>query len=263
MDSDSMSHSSSSSASAAVAAATGAEPRSSPSESQTTNSVKVFKPPSTDSASWRLPPPPAEDPKPTASEIKAAFVDHIAQRHGPDAPLMTRAMREKEDIRLGRVKRTYESVRIRIRFSDRTQIESTFPSKSTLPVIYDFVKSTLSPEAAGKPFTLYQTPPKRDLLPNDPKLKGKTLSELGMVPAAVLSIRWSDPEMNGNSFPAPLKQQLLSSAQDLPPPPTFDGPSAAGGQGKTAGGTDSKEGESKPKESKPMPKWLKGLAGKK
>lgn len=47
---------------------------------------------------------------PTGAELKAAFAGTLAGRNGPDAPLMTRAMREKEDIRLGRVKKEFKEV---------------------------------------------------------------------------------------------------------------------------------------------------------
>lgn len=58
-----------------------------------------------------IPPPPTEEPKPTSAELKAAFSGHISQRNGPDAPLMTKAMREREDARLGIKKKEYSEVR--------------------------------------------------------------------------------------------------------------------------------------------------------
>lgn len=51
-----------------------------------------------------------EDPRPTPAEIKEAFASHIQQRHGPDAPLMTSAMREREEARLGIKKKEYTEV---------------------------------------------------------------------------------------------------------------------------------------------------------
>ena len=57
-----------------------------------------------------IPPPPVEDIRPTPSELKEAFSSHIAQKHGPDAPLMTKAMREREEARLGIKKKEYNEV---------------------------------------------------------------------------------------------------------------------------------------------------------
>lgn len=59
-----------------------------------------------------IPPPPSEgEPKPTPAELKQAFSSHINQKNGPDAPLMTKAMREKEEARLGIKKKEYNEVR--------------------------------------------------------------------------------------------------------------------------------------------------------
>jgi hypothetical protein len=71
--------------------------------------VNVFLPPNTAGPS-HIPPPPTEEPKPTSEELKSAFTSVIAQRNGPDAPLMTKAMREREDARLGIKKREYNEV---------------------------------------------------------------------------------------------------------------------------------------------------------
>lgn len=55
------------------------------------------------------------------------------------------------------------------------------------------------------------------------ELLGKNLRELGMAPAAVVLVRWALPEMNSDSFKAPLSDECLAQAQELPPPPAFDG----------------------------------------
>lgn len=208
-----------------------------------------------------LPPPQADDEaKPTAAELKEAFSSHISQRHGPDAPLMTQAMRQREEARLGIKKKEYHEVsppptspfvlednkrphplrrprlrvfllkqiRIRIRLSDRTTLEGTFPSTAQVPTLYCFLRAHLSHRHARHAFTLYQSPPKRDLPEStkDVKLQGKTLRELGMAPAAVVLVRWSDTAMNSNTYPAPLSDETLVLAQDLPTPPSFGAQSA-------------------------------------
>ncbi|KAL9933200.1 hypothetical protein V8E36_007918 [Tilletia maclaganii] len=220
--------------------------------------VKVFKPANASSGPSRtsqiLSAP--EEPAPSSAELKQAFAGTIAGRHGPDAPLMTKAMREREQAKYGTTKKVYTTVRIRIRFSNGTQLESAFPATSSLSPVYDFVRTSLAPEHAAKRFTLYITPPKRDLAEGDPKLKGKTLADLGLVPAAVLSIRWEDSAMNSNSHAAPLKAELLHDAQDIPTPPSFDSPASA------SSSAPAKPDETK-RDPKAIPKWLKAGFGKK
>mgnify|MGYP000734107458 CR=1 FL=1 len=142
----------------------------------------------------------------------------MAQRHGPDAPLMTKSMREKEEARLGKQKKTWNEViivlpavsclyadrlsniqvKIRVRFADRTQLESTFPANAQMSDIYTFVRESLHPDvlSQNKKFTLFTAPPRKDYAETDPKIKGKGLAELGLVPAAVISVRWEDAALN-------------------------------------------------------------------
>ncbi|KAE8221285.1 hypothetical protein CF319_g5326 [Tilletia indica] len=227
-------------------------PAASPSE------VKVFRPanatPGPSRASQLLSAP--EENSPSSSELKQAFAGAIAGRHGPDAPLMTKAMRERQDAKYGTTKKVYTTVRLRIRFSNGTQLESTFPSSSSLSPVYDFVRTSLAPAHASKKFTLYLTPPKRDLAEGDPKLRGKTLGELGLVPAAVLNIRWEEMAMNSNTHPAPLKPELLDDAQDIPAPPSFDAP-AASNTSSSSSSASTAQGDGTKKDPKALPKWLK------
>lgn len=71
------------------------------------------------SASRIVPPVSNEDPKPTAEEIKAAYASTLERNQragiGPDAPLMTKAMREKHEAKFdkGKTKKTYQEVRCR------------------------------------------------------------------------------------------------------------------------------------------------------
>lgn len=193
-----------------------------------------------------LPPTPTEEPRPTPSELKSAFASHIAQRNGPDAPLMTKAMREREEARLGIKKKEYTEVRsergqcwcselvlisllthtkirIRVRFSDRTMLEALFPADTQIPILYHFIRSHLAPKYATSSFTIYQSPPKRDLPERgDTKIIDKSIKDLGMAPQAIVNVRWSDTSMNANTFPAPLDSSILSQAKALPTPPSFE-----------------------------------------
>lgn len=227
------------------------------SSSQPWSDIRVFNPPNAHGPA-RIPPIQDDDPRPTASELKAAFSSHIEQRHGPDAPLMTQAMREREEARLGIRKKEYNEARIRIRFSDRTILEATLPSSVEISSLYAFLRSHLDSNYQQKSFTIYQAPPKRDFPenPKDPKMKGKSLKELGMAPQASLNIRWEDAAMNSNTFPAPLENSLKQKAEALPTPPSFENP--AGSDKSTSKSQSSDGGTAK----KVMPKWLKGLQKK-
>ena len=140
------------------------------------------------------PPPESDDFEPTAAELRAAFSGTIAGRHGPHAPLMTSAMREKYDREHGKSKKQYDFIRIRVRFSDRTQIERTFPHNATILDVYDAVDHVLWEEHDHGTYVLFQSPPRR----NFPRTHTTdTLRSLGFAPAAVLSIQWSNPSKNG------------------------------------------------------------------
>ncbi|KAK0544800.1 hypothetical protein OC846_005924 [Tilletia horrida] len=223
------------------------------------SAIKVFLPANASAgpsrASQILASPLPEEQSPSPAELKQAFAGTLAGRHGPDAPLMTKAMRERENAKYGIVKKTYTTVRLRVRFSNGTQLENTFPASATLTPVYNFVRSSLAPAYTSKKFTLYVSPPKRDLGESDPKLKGKTLAELGLIPAAVVNIRWEDSAMNSNTHPAPLSAELLGSAQEVPAPPSFDNPAASSGSSSTSSSTPA-DGTAK-KEPKALPKWLK------
>ncbi|SAM84987.1 uncharacterized protein UBRO_07551 [Ustilago bromivora] len=233
---------------------------------------RVFLPPSASSSpstSSRLLPLPLasaeDDLKPCAEELRHAFRSTLLGRHGPDAPLLTRALREKEDARLGlhaSRNRTFPHVRIRIRFSDRTMLEGDFTETDTIEKIYTLLEHALDEKVRRVGRVIYTTPPKIEYPKQDTKVKGKTLRELGFIPSAVLNIKWDQPEMNANTFPAPLRQELSMNAELLPPPPSFDqqqpAPVPASGEGKQP--EPRKDGGKK--ESKPMPKWLKGIANR-
>lgn len=113
-------------------------------------------------------------------------------------------------------------VKIRFRFSDRTQVETQFPTTSNLSALYSFLPTTLTSEHSKSKFTLYQTPPRKDLQPNDPKLKEKNLGELGMTPQAVIYVRWKDENLNQTTSRPPLKEELWKEAEECEPPKGLD-----------------------------------------
>lgn len=179
-------------------------PQASGSTPSASEAVRVYRAPS--SSSPTLPPPADDDLKPTPEELKAAFKSTLLGRHGPDAPLLTRALREKEEQRLGlnsSKNRHWDHVKIRIRFSDRTMVEGSFSEADTIDKVYEFLESVLDPTVKGKGVVIYTAPPKVEYRRTDAKVNAKTLRQLGLIPSAVVSLRWDDPQMNCKSKPPP------------------------------------------------------------
>lgn len=141
------------------------------------------------------PPPDEDDFEPTTAELRHAFSDVLAQRAGPNRPLMTSAMRAKEEAARNKNKKQYDSVRIRVRFPDRTQLEQVFAHTATVHDVYALVDSVLQEQNAGE-YVLFQSPPRRDYARTS-GADAPTLLELGFAPAAVLSIQWMDVHRNG------------------------------------------------------------------
>ncbi|KAK4683788.1 hypothetical protein P7C73_g6440, partial [Tremellales sp. Uapishka_1] len=247
--------------------------------------IKVF------GAALTSPPTPAEIDEaffePSLSDVQAHHASVVSRSHRlNDAPLLTSKHRDEEKEKLDKKKEAkWPTTTIRIKFSDSTQIESTFPSTSAIQPVYAFVRSTLNEGSSSKPFVLYQPP--RSQYPEHPvpvkkpvnphkasiippanygpvrggsasQLQGgkggkESLNELGLVPQSILLVRWEDDEMNASGYPAPLLPELMATIVPLPSavvkPPIP--------QGKAAGKKPA-DGEKK------IPKWLqKGLMKKK
>jgi len=179
---------------------------------------KVYKPPSFQaSLSKDLP---DSYFTPTAADLKAAQSTLTARTSAlVDAPLQLRATREANE----RAKRErWPNTTIRIRFTDRTQLEKVFPSTDKIRSVYAFVRLSLREDVKPIKFILYQTPPKRDLKVSDPNVRDLTLAELGLAPSSVLLLRFEDESLNGSEVPAPLAPSIMSQAVDLPSPLNFD-----------------------------------------
>jgi len=229
------------------------EPQSEPTPISTP-SFKVYKP----SSSAALPPPLPDDYfTPTAADLKLAQSTLAARTQTlVDAPLQLRAIRDAAE----KSKRDrWPNTTIRIRFTDRTQLEKVFPSSSKIRTVYAFVRGSLREDVKPVKFVLYQ-PPKRDLKVSDPAVRDLTLSELYLAPSSVLLLRFEDTTheeqaraLNGSSVSAPLTPDILLQAIDLPAPPSVDGllsssmPSASGSDSKSASTLMEKK----------IPKWLK------
>lgn len=103
---------------------------------------------------------------------------------------------------------------IRVRFSDRTQLEKAFPSTSKIRAVYAFVRGTLREDVKPIKFVLCefappgplrvvlnlvttdQTPPPRELKVSDPKVRDLSLLELQLAPSSVLHLKFENDELN-------------------------------------------------------------------
>ncbi|KAG9315130.1 hypothetical protein JVU11DRAFT_4253 [Chiua virens] len=211
---------------------------------------KVYKAPSSSSGS-----PLRELPEsyfiPTATDLKAAQATLTARTQAlVNAPLQLRATREAAE----RAKKDrWPTTTIRVRFSDRTQLEKTFPSTDKIRSVYAFVRASLRHDVKPIKFILYQSPPKRDLKVSDPKVRDLTLAELQLAPSSVLLLRFEDESLNKSDVPAPLLTSIAAQAIELPKPPGFQEvevvakPDARSSTGSQSAGSEQKK----------IPKWFK------
>jgi len=185
---------------------------------------------------------------PTAADLKAAQATLSGRTQSLiNAPLQIRSVREATE----KAKRDkWPNTTIRIRFTDRTQLEKVFPSTEKIRSVYAFVRSSLRDDVKPIKFVLYQTPPKRDLKVSDPKVRDLTLAELQLAPSSVLLLRFEDESLNGSGISAPLLPNIAAQAMDLPMPPSFDH-SDQSQRSSTSSTTPA------PKLEKKIPKWLK------
>lgn len=229
-------------------------PGAASSSSETGHSeCKVLKPP-TSAVSPKLGELPDSFFTPTAEDLKAAQATLMARTQAlTNAPLQLRATREAAEKAK---KDRWPNTTIRVRFSDRTQLEKTFPSTEHIKSVYTFVHSSLRDDVKPVNFILYQSPPKREFRVSDPKIREMTLAELQLAPSSVLLVRFEDGSLNRSDVPAPLLPTLMAQAIDLPTPPSF------GEDARAPWSTTPINTKTTPHKEKKVPKWLK-LAQKK
>lgn len=210
---------------------------------------KVYKPPTTSTTST-----PEELPDSyftlSPADLKAAQATLSARtRSLVDAPLQVRAQREAAE----KAKRDrWPNTTIRVRFSDRTQLEKMFPSTDKIRSVYAFVRSSLRDDVKSIKFILYQSPPKRDLKVSDPDVRDLSLAQLQLAPSSVLLLRFENESLNGTNVPAPLLPSIAASAIELPKPPSADAEPPKVEKPATPPTTTSSTST-----GKKMPKWLK------
>jgi len=196
--------------------------------------------------------------QPSTADLKAAQASLSARTQSlVNAPLRTQAMREAED----KAKRArWPTTTIRVKFSDRSQLEKTFPSTDKIRSVYAFVRGSLREDAKSVKFVLYQTPPKREFKVSDPAVRDLSLAELQLAPSSVLLLRFEDDALNHTDVPAPLAQSVLAQAEDLPAPPNFDAdplPSSTAASSTAPSTAPSVLAAPAASTEKKIPKWMK------
>ncbi|KAG6369395.1 hypothetical protein JVT61DRAFT_14927 [Boletus reticuloceps] len=210
---------------------------------------KVYKAPTSPSGS-QLKELPESYFTPTTADLKASQATLTARtRVLVNAPLQLRATRDAAE----KAKRDrWPNTTIRIRFSDRTQLEKAFPSSEKIRSVYAFVRASLRDDVKPIKFILYQSPPKRDLKVSDPKVRDLTLAELQLAPSSVLLLRFEDESLNKSDVPAPLLSTIAAQAIELPRPPVFEVPEAV-----PKSEASSSRGSQSTGSEKKIPKWFK------
>ncbi|RKP25840.1 hypothetical protein SYNPS1DRAFT_28438 [Syncephalis pseudoplumigaleata] len=95
---------------------------------------------------------------------------------------------------------------IRVRFPDRVQLQLQFLSRETVGQMYEAIRPHL--REPSRPFTLYITPPRKNLTDMDARLIDAQLA-----PASVVHFTWDRPEHADASY---LADELTGLAEDLP-----------------------------------------------
>ncbi|KAH9933666.1 uncharacterized protein BXZ73DRAFT_3856, partial [Epithele typhae] len=240
------------------APATDVAPTPGPSAAPADSSFRYFRSPT----SAQQPRPNLDDKyfEPTVADVRAQQTSLSARRDAlQNAPLRTSAMRKADDDKR---RARWPNTTIRIKFTDGTALERTFPSTDKIRAVYAFVRGSLREDARPHKFVLSDQPPKDELKVSDPKVRDLSLSELGLAPSSVLLIKFVDEEFNHPGVSPPLDPSVLAAIEDYPTPPSFDSTPPSSSDGKTLGGSKGgskmpglgalmKDGEVK------VPKWMK------
>ncbi|KAJ3340693.1 Tether containing UBX domain for GLUT4 [Entophlyctis luteolus] len=143
----------------------------------------------------------------TATELKHAHASaRSANKAAQDAPLMTKAMRDRQDAERAA---KWPKTMIRVRFPDRTCLEAAFLSSENVDALFALVDDSVRDQR--RKYMLYISPPLQDLVSK----RGISFWKAGLAPASMVYFKWIDGEVTG-SF---LSDDCLSKIQEFPVPP--------------------------------------------
>ncbi|CCM04684.1 uncharacterized protein FIBRA_06870 [Fibroporia radiculosa] len=218
--------------------------------------LRYYRPPQSTSTRRELP---DSYFQPSTADLKAAQASLSARTQAlVNAPLRTQAMRDAEE----KAKRArWPTTTIRVKFSDRSQLEKVFPSTDKIRSVYAFVRNSLREDLRARRDEEDQTPPKREFKVSDPEVRDLSLTELQLSPSSVLLLNFLDDALNHTDVPAPLDESILARAEDLPTPPNFDpditSSSSSSLSSAPSSNIPSAASNPAPSTEKKVPKWLK------
>ncbi|KAJ3192345.1 Tether containing UBX domain for GLUT4, partial [Entophlyctis luteolus] len=143
----------------------------------------------------------------TATELKHAHASaRSANKAAQDAPLMTKAMRDRQDAERAA---KWPKTMIRVRFPDRTCLEAAFLSSENVDALFALVDDSVRDQR--RKYMLYISPPLQDLVSK----RGISFWKAGLAPASMVYFNLTRIPVTG-SF---LSDDCLSKIQEFPVPP--------------------------------------------
>eukprot|EP00904_Undaria_pinnatifida_P005516 jgi/Undpi1/2094/HiC_scaffold_12.g05480.m1 len=150
-----------------------------------------------------------------------------------DIPFQTKAMREIERLQKATV---YRTTIIKVQFPDRAVLQATFASTEDVKDLAKVVRDCLADSCGGREFELYVSPPRTVLK------EASSLSDAGLVPAALVYVSWKEVSPAGEAEGAYLKPELTLASSSAaiqtarPAGVALDGGAGGVEESKTGGG---------------------------
>lgn len=194
----------------ASTSAASSQPSDHPESTNTINGISVYRPPSSSTPAAALQP---DDPtvfEPTVDHAKSHQAN--LQAAGRNKRLLSdKELAEQEEARLQRIA-SVQSVVVRVRYPDQSQIETTVYASETAADLYGKVMETLA--AAPEPFELKYTGNKgHETIPNS---SGKRLvKDLGFKGRVLVTLVWSPHASPAAQRGPSLKEEYRRQATDL------------------------------------------------
>jgi len=187
------------------------EPSTIPTPASTINGMSVYRPPTSNTPAAALQP---EDPtvfEPTIDHAKS-YQANLQQAGANKRLLSDKELDEREQERREKLA-TIQSVVVRVRYPDQSQIETTIYASETAADLYAKVMETLA--AAPEPFELRYTGSKivQETLPNSSSKR--LVRDFGFRGKVLVTLVWSpDASMSARQGPS-LKEEYRRHATDL------------------------------------------------
>lgn len=143
----------------------------------------------------------------TPEDLRALRKD-AARDAEEERTLMTREMRERRARARCKV---FKRCRIRVRFPDMVELQRVFLPNAKVAAIYRVIRESLADPTTK--FSLYTTPPKRDLINQE-----TTLARRGLVPATVVYIKFANPDVVGTKYLRPELEAKIVARKEVPKP---------------------------------------------